>query len=374
MKIGDPGYALPFQVTVPDVSLCEPPHLRSATNSPSQRGLDDLGQHIALRCDARGVLVLWHPAKAKPELPISYHGIDPRDHFEDYLEHAAEAAADVLHAPASPGPVQASIRGAFVVGTIAFENGVVSITSRLGTSDGTGTRKRLARLEQLLPLLRPFFAQWLATQTALARIQCLEQTIELSDMPVIMLGGSSRIVYANASAERLLAAGDGLRRSGEHLACRCFSDTLRMQAAVEHFSAVSGRGEGLSPVLAVVRQGRRPLTITFAPAQPLEETCWDETSLVAYVFDPEQDLTGKIEPACLLYGLSHRETKLTCALVDGLSLGAAAQRLRLQEQTARSYLKQIFAKTDTKRQAELVQLMLKSAVRIACDRRVQAFI
>jgi DNA-binding CsgD family transcriptional regulator len=344
------------------------------TTSSSERGLDDLVQHIAQRCGARGVLVLWHPGKGKPDVLISYLEAESSDQSEDYLELAAGAAADVVRAPGSTGPLQTSVAGAFIVGTIAFESGIISITSLLGKPDAYRTQKGLARLAQLLPLMKPLFAQWLATQTALARIQSLEQAIELTDLAVIMLGASSQVVYANMAAERLLAEGDGLRRNGDQLACRCFSDTLRLHAAVEHFSTDIGRREGMNPVLPVVRQGRRPLTITLAPAPPQRGTCCDGTSVVAYVIDPEQDLTGKIEPACLLYGLSHRETKLTCALVDGLSLGAAAERLRLQEQTARSYLKQIFAKTDTKRQSELVLLMLKSAVRIACDGRCKAFI
>jgi DNA-binding CsgD family transcriptional regulator len=39
--------------------------------------------------------------------------------------------------------------------------------------------------------------------------------------------------------------------------------------------------------------------------------------------------------------------------------------MHVTEQTARSYLKQIFVKTETNRQAELVRLMLTSSVRTA---------
>ena len=57
----------------------------------------------------------------------------------------------------------------------------------------------------------------------------------------------------------------------------------------------------------------------------------------------------------------------------GESLGVAAQHLGVQQQTARSYLKHIFAKTETNRQADLVQLMLKSAIRLSSYMRTQAF-
>jgi DNA-binding CsgD family transcriptional regulator len=57
-------------------------------------------------------------------------------------------------------------------------------------------------------------------------------------------------------------------------------------------------------------------------------------------------------------------------LAIGKSLQEAAEAMRIKDQTARSYLKQIFLKTDTKRQAELVRLMLTSHLRI--ERSIEA--
>ena len=52
-------------------------------------------------------------------------------------------------------------------------------------------------------------------------------------------------------------------------------------------------------------------------------------------------------------------------LANGNSLVDSAKAMHVTEQTARSYLKQIFVKTETNRQAELVRLMLTSSVRTA---------
>ena len=78
-------------------------------------------------------------------------------------------------------------------------------------------------------------------------------------------------------------------------------------------------------------------------------------------------LTPLVEPACKLYALTPVETRLACLLARGVSLAEAAEAMHVREQTARSYLKQIFLKTETKRQAELVWLMLKSSVRTVSD-------
>jgi DNA-binding CsgD family transcriptional regulator len=62
------------------------------------------------------------------------------------------------------------------------------------------------------------------------------------------------------------------------------------------------------------------------------------------------------------YGLTPSETRLALALLEGQSLRAAAAATAISYQTARSQLKQIFAKTGTRRQAELVRALLAASV------------
>ena len=97
-----------------------------------------------------------------------------------------------------------------------------------------------------------------------------------------------------------------------------------------------------------------------------------ECAAVLYVVDPDQDLKTLIEPICGFYRLSPKETRLACALARGRSLAEAAEELHLREQTARTYLKQIFLKTDTNRQVELVRLLLLSAVRTSSNAPMSA--
>ncbi|MET0293195.1 MAG: hypothetical protein ABW136_12610, partial [Steroidobacteraceae bacterium] len=51
--------------------------------------------------------------------------------------------------------------------------------------------------------------------------------------------------------------------------------------------------------------------------------------------------------------------------VGGSTLAEAAEELRITPATARGYLKQVFAKTATNRQPDLIRLMLASASRTA---------
>jgi DNA-binding CsgD family transcriptional regulator len=54
---------------------------------------------------------------------------------------------------------------------------------------------------------------------------------------------------------------------------------------------------------------------------------------------------------------------LAIKIAQGATLESAAGALRIKPQTARSYLKKIFLKTDTNRQSDLVRVLLASTVR-----------
>lgn len=57
------------------------------------------------------------------------------------------------------------------------------------------------------------------------------------------------------------------------------------------------------------------------------------------------------------FGLSPAELRLTAALATGTALREAALRLGISYETARSQLKSVFSKTQTRRQVELVSLL-----------------
>jgi DNA-binding CsgD family transcriptional regulator len=61
-----------------------------------------------------------------------------------------------------------------------------------------------------------------------------------------------------------------------------------------------------------------------------------------------------------LYGLTMAETRLIALLAQGLSLQKAAHALGVARITARTHLQHIFAQTGTRRQAELIRLVVSA--------------
>jgi len=137
-----------------------------------------------------------------------------------------------------------------------------------------------------------------------------------------------------------------------------------ISASVE--AAVAGRLIE-SAVLSVSRRsGRRPFAVMIGPLRPHtgDPTAADAV-VVLYVADLEHGVLRRREALRELYGLTEAETQLVELLCQGSSLDEAAVARGVTMNTARSQLKQVFAKTHTSRQSELVRLVISGVASIA---------
>jgi DNA-binding CsgD family transcriptional regulator len=80
------------------------------------------------------------------------------------------------------------------------------------------------------------------------------------------------------------------------------------------------------------------------------------------VADPEAAPQAPAGVLQKLYGLTPAEAGLTQALAAGRTLQEYADAAQVTCETARWRLKQVLATTDTRRQADLVRLLLSSAI------------
>ncbi|RZM36808.1 MAG: hypothetical protein EOP67_04525 [Sphingomonas sp.] len=350
------------------VSLCEF-RLRAARVSADDTDEDyeplasvvrEVGRELA----ADGVLVAWHAEGGAPTFLFASGACEPQSAIEREMLEAARIAAR----PDRAAPVRWAAHDrepgadALLTTTVAAPGGVITVTTlfrRISGSAMVGARDASLRM---LPMVQGFFRLWSLRARSLAVNRGLTAALNSSDVATLLVNASGGVIFANAAAEGMLAAGDGLRRSGTMLAGSRLADTLRLQAAIEHVANGGDEASMPSPVVALSGKSERPLLAAIMPADRTGKGS-EDVAVIVHVFDPDYDLEPLLAPVCRLYALSPVETKLASLLARGSALGDAAKQMRVQEQTARSYLKQIFLKTDTNRQAELVWLMLKSAVR-----------
>lgn len=117
----------------------------------------------------------------------------------------------------------------------------------------------------------------------------------------------------------------------------------------------------------IVAKGKQRLEFLVVP---LTSNVAGASAAVATIYfqladnDPEQ---GKTFHRALrdLFQLSEAEATLAMKLAEGCTLGEAAAAIPLTIGSARTYLKRVFAKTGTTRQADMVRLLLRSVAVLA---------
>lgn len=83
---------------------------------------------------------------------------------------------------------------------------------------------------------------------------------------------------------------------------------------------------------------------------------------IVIVRDPtERRRADRGEALRALFGLTAAEARLVNDLVDGGELAEIAERRRLSVHTVKTQLRSVMAKTATRRQGELIALVLRSA-------------
>jgi DNA-binding CsgD family transcriptional regulator len=191
--------------------------------------------------------------------------------------------------------------------------------------------------------------------------QCTAELLDRSPTAVLLLDEHKRVVFANRSAEALRSGGDGIRFRDDRL-------TLSRKQDSDAFESLIGRalcpiaptGDSPGGVLRAARpSGKRAYTIVVAPvAGKYPALSALRPAVCVLITDPEDSRPLPIDRLTEAFGLTQAEAALAALLAAGEELRSAAERLGITYGTARARLAQIFQKTDTRRQGELIQLLL----------------
>ena len=173
----------------------------------------------------------------------------------------------------------------------------------------------------------------------------------------ILVDAGARVLYANRPAERLLAAREGLLRRSHGLVTARAEATSALHRLIAEAASAGAGGSVL-----VARPQGRPLSVLVAPLRT--EVSWlarDRPAAIVFVRDPDRLPEVSVRLLRTLFGLTPAQAILARELTRGGGARATAQRLGLSHATVRAHLLQIFAKTGTQRQAELIGLVLTCA-------------
>jgi len=192
----------------------------------------------------------------------------------------------------------------------------------------------------------------------------LEALVAECPLAAVFLDPGLRILYASPAAERLLAQGDGLSRSGDTLRAPLdegFELRLRQALAQDPGSARQEEAWLLSRP-----SRRRPFELWLR--RPRDGHAGRRAGAQGgflFVRDPDEGVALTVEAVRARLGLTKAEARTALAVLESNGIQEAARRVGLRPMTVRGYLRQAFEKTGAHSQSDLVRLLLSGATRFA---------
>jgi DNA-binding CsgD family transcriptional regulator/PAS domain-containing protein len=246
---------------------------------------------------------------------------------------------------------------------ISTPQGWVNIGATRPRNDPRFGREEVAAAQALMPHLGRALSLSDKLQMAGQTLAATEVLYRVG-LPVIMFDARATVMFVNAAAEEILQEQDGLEiRQGKLQAAKPTESAALRNLVDSAIAIAEGRPEIAGSTLQITRRSFRRSYIV--SVYPLRRTlvAGREPRAVALLADPE----AAAGPASLaprltaLFGLSRAEARLADLIVRGRSLEEARDALHIGFETARTHLKRIMSKTGTRRQAELVRLLLNVA-------------
>lgn len=239
----------------------------------------------------------------------------------------------------------------------------------LSFADRRNDTARREHQMQLLRLLAPHFGRAFKLRRTLmdARMAGMAAQAVFDGWmhAALVLDREGRVMTMNRRAEALVARGEGvmLNRFGQP---RSFDDkcsrALDLAFAACRASAdapMEASGE-LSGVMLPRRGGGVPLHAMLWPIATAAEFGLPSLpgQVLLVISDPDDTPPGAVAWIARRFALSPAEEKLADAVIAGVPLNEAAEKLGIQLSTARTRLKTIQAKTGCHRQLDLVRLAM----------------
>jgi DNA-binding CsgD family transcriptional regulator len=219
----------------------------------------------------------------------------------------------------------------------------------------------LALLDQLVPHLARAYAIHCRIGEAQHQERALREVLDRLPSGVMLLDKDARVVLSNRSADLVLSLADGIRlEDGRPRLADPQQDRAFQQLLTETLQTRAERGRSYGKTLSLPRpSGRRSFAAMIGPLlAPPPGTNLREAATILFITDPEGRQISTTEVLQGLYDLTPAEAELLRLLAEGRSLEEVATQRGVTMNTARGQLKQVFAKTDTRRQGELVRLVL----------------
>lgn len=187
-----------------------------------------------------------------------------------------------------------------------------------------------------------------------------QTAFELVPLGIIVVDVDANVEFLNDRAAKLISQKDGLLMNSAGVLRAARSDlTSELHQSIANVILADPLSTA-DVALALPRtSGKRDLNLFIASSRRSDEPN-SAAHATIFVTDPELPVEPSEKALREMFDLTYAEARLVRALMQESELKDAAEASNITLQTARSYLKRIFEKTGTSRQAQLVKLILTS--------------
>ena len=234
-------------------------------------------------------------------------------------------------------------------------------------SSGSFSEEQLHLVELLAPHLKQAFALHAKLDALGMQTMAIESALNATRLAVLALRPDGRLLLASPSAERMLQRGlpFALRGGKLHVVNadkdRTLQHLISCAARSGQIDLTESGGRLTQPGGSfLLPQGGKSLSlqVQVLPVRAGATLHSLNPSVLVFIADPGAVPPSRTQVLQELYKLSPLESKLADLFLQGLELKQAAEQLNLSYANTRFHLKQIFRKTNTKRQTELLRLLL----------------
>jgi DNA-binding CsgD family transcriptional regulator len=227
--------------------------------------------------------------------------------------------------------------------------------------DGPMDEVSIALLETLLPHALTALEIRRGLQAANAQRHFAELALDAMSTAAFLVTATGHVQHMNQRAAALVEKGDGLRLEGTALTASNSTECARLRSFISGAASAGRSGTHIAPggALNISRQEtQRSLHLTVLPVPEDRRSMVTIPCALVLVSDPSVSPKSRAAFMRMLYGLTPTESRLADLLLEGLEVRGTADRLGITIETARFHLKRVLAKTGTRRQTELMRLML----------------
>jgi DNA-binding CsgD family transcriptional regulator len=178
--------------------------------------------------------------------------------------------------------------------------------------------------------------------------------LDLFPMAFVVLDQRGKILIANQAAKNTMRRGHAIAATQDVLSVESSQQNKNLRELIVSVGQAEERAFG---AITVSRGAERPIPMLVIPVKNSHQ---GQPALMVFFRDPEVTCVPDEALLARLFGFTRAEARVASLVMQGKIVGDIASTLRITEHTTRNHLKRLFAKTNTRKQGELVYALLSS--------------